>query len=214
MVAVSGNGWRLAPSLVKLVDDADRFAPARSRRSDGSIGDAAHANRPSDHNPADGWVHAVDLTHDPDGGFDSYAVAEQLRQSRDPRIRYVISNGRIFSSSNRPFEWRPYTGANRHDSHVHVSITRLDAARSDISGWPLGHTAPPDFHPVTGDVPMPVIFRDTRDNRIWIWYRSSGRRRHLTSGDQRNIAVLFGAEDKGDLSGDVVDRIFELTEEF
>ena len=48
-----------------------------------------------------GVVSAIDITHDPKGGFDSYAFAEWLRTKKDKRIKYVISNKRIFLRISR-----------------------------------------------------------------------------------------------------------------
>lgn len=133
--------WRVAKGLLKLKAQVDAKFPGRNTASDGSIGDAAHASRSSDHNP---WVHdkhgqpivtAIDITHDPKGGFDSYVFAEQLRQMRDPRIKYVISNRKIFSSVESPWQWRKYSGSNPHDHHVHISIKGLDQFFDDESPW-------------------------------------------------------------------------------
>lgn len=115
--------WRLADALLKLREQVNAAYPKRSKASDGSIGDTAHSARTSDHNPdAHGVVNAIDITHDPASGCDAGKLAEALRRSRDPRIKYVIFGGRIFSSKVEPWVWRPYSGANRHDKHVHVSV--------------------------------------------------------------------------------------------
>ncbi|MQB02542.1 MAG: hypothetical protein GEU78_20460, partial [Actinobacteria bacterium] len=78
--------WRVARSLLTLRDQVDAAAPNRSKRSDGTIGDAAHASRSSDHNPwvkdgATGVVTAIDLTHDPAGGANMHTISEALRTS-------------------------------------------------------------------------------------------------------------------------------------
>src|SRR5689334_16454379 len=98
---------RLAKSLVILIDDVTQKFPGRNTRNDGTIGDVAHQHRVSDHNPSRGIVTALDITHDPAHGFDAGAFAESLRQNRDHRIKYVIFNGRIFSSKQDAWEWRP-----------------------------------------------------------------------------------------------------------
>jgi hypothetical protein len=80
-------------------------------------------------------VTALDLTHDPANGFDSYHFAEVLRTHRDNRTKYVISNKRIFSSypsgDRAAWEWGTYTGKDPHTGHAHVSV--LDAPVSDTS---------------------------------------------------------------------------------
>src|SRR5690349_15589562 len=99
--------WRLATSLgatgtLGLLGEVNAAAPQRSKVSDGGIGDPRHAASVSDHNPCrccGGVVTARDFTHDPRGGFDSYAFAEWLRGrvlAGERRVKYVISNGRIF----------------------------------------------------------------------------------------------------------------------
>src|SRR5262245_33953750 len=49
----TSGAWRVAQCLLTLLGQVDELAPKRSRRCDGTIGDAAHAARTSDHNP---WV--------------------------------------------------------------------------------------------------------------------------------------------------------------
>lgn len=144
MVATQGPGWKLAPSLVALIAEMDAAFPHRDHSSDGSIGDTAHASRESDHNPYDGWVHAVDIDEDLDGNqtdsHDLIPFAERLIAARDPRVRYLIYERRICkfytdSSGHVPYRWYVYTGTNEHLHHMHVSINRTDAARQDRRPW-------------------------------------------------------------------------------
>lgn len=145
MVAVAGRtgdgySWRLAPCLVVLEDEVNARYPNRSTRSDGSIASAAHSrqNPTSDHEAdrGDGYVKALDLTDDPPR-FDPDDLAEQIRLRRDKRIKYVISDRRIFASyqtNHRPaWVWGAYTGSNPHESHVHFSVT--DEGANDTSTW-------------------------------------------------------------------------------
>jgi hypothetical protein len=136
--------WRVGNSLNKLLDQANRHAPNRSKESDGSIGDAAHQAEAcgSQHNSCcvkylGVWiVRARDFTHDPAHGFDSFDFAERLRLSRDPRIRYVISNRRI-TGPNYGWQWHAYSGDDPHTNHAHVSVWD-DAARFDnTADWAL-----------------------------------------------------------------------------
>ena len=152
--------WRAMNSLLVLRDQVNAFAPNRDRDSDGLRASPEHtANNPtSDHEPhpvpgvGTEIVTALDLTHDPAGGFDSYRFAETLRRNRDRRIKYVISNGRMFSSyatSSYPtFTWRAYSGTDQHKGHVHISV--LDAVVSDTrTPWNLdgleGDMTPAEF---------------------------------------------------------------------
>lgn len=134
--------WRVAKSLEVLRDQVNAAYPGRRKENDGTIGDAAHQARTSDHNPwvkdgAVGVVTALDITHDPAHGVDTYAIAETLRRNRDRRIKYVISNRRIFSSQLHAWEWHPYTGANPHDRHVHISVLSDNALYDDRTPWNL-----------------------------------------------------------------------------
>lgn len=135
--------WRLARALETLRSQVNAKWPNRSKSSDGSVGDTSHSARKSDHNPdANGVVHAIDITHDPKGGFDSYAFADMLLRNKDPRISYVISNRRIASGGGgpSPWKWRKYTGSNPHDHHVHISVRADKADNSDpwqLAGLPL-----------------------------------------------------------------------------
>jgi hypothetical protein len=143
--------WRVARALggtssEGLLGEVNASAPKRSKLSDGGIGDTRHAAQKSDHNPCTccAVVCARDFTHDPAGGFDSYAFAEWLRGrvlAGERRVKYVISNGRIFSGhaqSHPAGVWRPYTGKNKHAHHVHVSVHHGAALYDNAApwGWP------------------------------------------------------------------------------
>lgn len=138
--------WRLARSLETLREQINARAPDRDKSSDGAIGDEAHASRSSDHNPwvrdgAMGVVTAIDVTHDPVRGVNAGALAETLRASGDPRIKYIISNRRI-ANSGQP--WRAYSGANPHDKHFHVSVRPEKSRYDSIAPWNLGAEISPD----------------------------------------------------------------------
>lgn len=130
-----------APACSAALAEATRRFPGRSRASDGICASPTHTkqNPGSDHEPhvvaaGRAYATAFDLTDDKAGGCDADAFAETLRIRRDARVKYVICNRRIFSSyatSSRPaWEWGPYTGANPHEKHTHVSI-KPEAVFSD-----------------------------------------------------------------------------------
>ena len=107
--------WREAKSLLKLLEQINQKWPNRSKLSDGQLGDTSHSQRISDHNPnADGVVCALDVTNDPNHGLISRQLAEELINSRDNRIKYIISNRQIASgvSGPAPWKWRQYNGLN------------------------------------------------------------------------------------------------------
>jgi hypothetical protein len=134
--------FRVAKSLLTLRDQVNAMAPGRDTSSDGTIGDEAHRNRKSDHNPNDdGVVTAMDITHDPAHGVDAGELAEMLRASQDRRIKYVISNSRIFSSEKSPWQWRPYSGPNAHTKHVHVSVMGEKSLYDNTQPWSIEKVA-------------------------------------------------------------------------
>lgn len=140
--------YRLAKSLDKLRAQVNEKWPKRSKASDGWIGDTSHAARPSDHNPdSRGIVHAVDLTHDPANGFDSWKFADAILAAQDPRLKYVISNGRIGSgpAGPSPGEWRDYSGSNAHAHHCHISV--VNRGEDVTHAWTVGAVP---VKPVTG----------------------------------------------------------------
>jgi len=111
--------------LREQIDDA---FPDRDRKSDGWIGDAAHSNRKSDHNPdsINGIVRAIDVDKDFDSRPSTGAyLADQIRQcaKKDKRIAYVIYAGKI-SSAKSLWRWRTYSGVNSHHAHIHISFTK------------------------------------------------------------------------------------------
>lgn len=131
---MSQKPWKLHPAIAALRSQINTAWPDRSKASDGTIGDAAHSARASDHNPnEDGLVCAIDITDDPANGCDAGALADALRASRDKRLKYVIFSGRLFSSTFHPWRWRVYTGPNKHTKHVHISVN----ANADASPWQI-----------------------------------------------------------------------------
>lgn len=137
--------WHLARSLTDLRGQVNKRAPSRSKTSDGTIGDPAHSARTSAHNPdASGAVRAWDCTDDPAGGCDAHMLAQMLLHQQDPRLRLVISRGRIGSGPAGPSPglWRRYTGSNPHVKHAHIEVVAGSAGdRSGawtLTGWPAG----------------------------------------------------------------------------
>jgi hypothetical protein len=141
--------WKVAPALEVLRAQIDAAAPRRSKRSDGSIGDAAHASRTSDHNPwlemsGQRWVTARDFTHDVGGGLDCRRLGAALQAARDVRVKYVIWDRRIMSGAGgaRPWTWRPYSGPNPHTQHLHLSVV-ADQRCLLVGPWTLAGISPP-----------------------------------------------------------------------
>lgn len=123
-----------APVCRSALAEATRRWPNRNRASDGICADARHPSSSDHADPdRDGFCEAFDLTHDPAGGCDAHALVRAAVARRDRRIKYAISNGRIWSAARAGEGWRPYSGDNPHTRHAHVSTA--DAYRDDTSPW-------------------------------------------------------------------------------
>lgn len=132
--------WRLARSLDVLRTQINELSPNRSKISDGTKGDDAHARRKSDHNPnARGVVQGMDITDDEKHGVDNVKLANALIASRDRRIKYLIADGQICSGAAgpAPWTWRSYTGSNAHRHHMHISVADDPKLYDDASAWDL-----------------------------------------------------------------------------
>jgi hypothetical protein len=125
-----------------LALQVDTEYPTRSKGTDGTVASKIHdkTSPNSDHRPhpftGSGVVRGIDVTVTPEQGRE---ITEALRLSRDPRIKYVIFDGRSFWSVVRngvpAWEWRPYLGANPHEKHFHLST---NPTRDNDSGpWAL-----------------------------------------------------------------------------
>jgi hypothetical protein len=159
--------WILVPCLVSLRTEVNRLAPRRDRTSDGSIGDAAHQQEASDHNPDDTpgvatpytdadnipEVHAIDVDDDlnrPGWSMDKCLeiIITRHRAGQDDRLQNVIYNRRIWS---RSWGWtaRAYTGASAHTEHAHFSARYTTAQESDTRPWGLLEAEDDDMATIT-----------------------------------------------------------------
>lgn len=131
--------WQVVSSLTTLLLQADKEWPLR-HPSDGTAAGQGHftTSPKSDHTPdIDGDVRAGDIgevTED-----DAFQLAEAIRLSEDPRIKYVIHERRMYSSyptsEYPPYTWRPYSGSNGHWSHVHISVRSFN--QNDNHPWTI-----------------------------------------------------------------------------
>jgi hypothetical protein len=123
-------------ALDRLWRDFSTAFPRRDTSSDGWIGDEAHQDRVSGHNPDDTpgarpeyedadsipEVRAIDVDVDLRGPATMAQVIERILETPADarRLKYVIHAGRIASKSSG-WAWRPYSGSNPHDKHGHFS---------------------------------------------------------------------------------------------
>lgn len=129
-----GQQWVTSDAIRSLGEQVETEWPER-RPQDGTVASKSHTQWPiSDHgvDPNGGIVRAIDIGLPPD-------LAEALRLSRDPRLKYVIHKDQMFSSypahGFAPYTWRPYTKGG-HGSHTHVSM--LTVADNDDEPWEIG----------------------------------------------------------------------------
>jgi hypothetical protein len=117
---------RATPAAIAVLRQATAIAPLRLKASDGLLPSKAHIhqNPNSDHNTG----YAVDLTHDKLGGIDCFLLFQKLQA--DPRVSYLIFQGKIWSKDKG---LRDYTGSNKHNKHLHISIK--DGCGDDTSPW-------------------------------------------------------------------------------
>lgn len=121
--------WYLNRALTNFRNEVNERWPNRDKKSDGTIGDAAHQASKSDHNPdPDGSVDAWDMDVD---GVDVWACINAALQHES--IQYVIYNRKITSRSWGLGIWHDYTGPSPHTEHVHYS-TR-DGYENSTKPW-------------------------------------------------------------------------------
>lgn len=145
--------WNNVPMLTKgmknLGNQFNSAFPGRDGASDGAIGDYAHTQEDSGHNPDDTSQHNAEWDGDADNVKDVRAidvdsdlrtpgvtmqdVIDHLRAlpGLSSVLRYMIFNRKIYSASNG---WVPqtYSGASAHTEHAHFSGAYTEA--SDQNG--------------------------------------------------------------------------------
>ena len=120
---------KATPAAIAVLRQATAICPSRKKASDGLLPSAAHINQNpnSDHNTG----FAVDLTHDKLGGIDCVNLFQELKA--DKRVKYLIFQGKIWSSDRASEGDREYTGSNKHNKHLHISIK--EGCGDDTSPW-------------------------------------------------------------------------------
>ncbi len=140
---------RLVAGGVTLRNQVNKRWPKRDKRSDGWIGDKAHAGRQSDHNPdARGLVHALDIDADLDPKDPGAAqrLANQIvayAASGIPgsnRIKYVVFNNFLASGTYANSMWTWRKGNWGHEHHIHVSFSTKGENNAQTFPLPILNT--------------------------------------------------------------------------
>lgn len=128
--------WYLAPSLEVLRKEVNTRWPNRDKTSDGTIGDEAHQNTSSDHNPNS--RESVDAWDMDKGNATSNPNVDEVIAAfmKHPSAHYVIWNRKI-ADKDTGWKWNSYTGSNPHTEHVHFSIRQSASAEQDTRPWGL-----------------------------------------------------------------------------
>ena len=150
--------WVLIPCLKQLMAEFNAIAPGRDHASDGTIGDAAHQQEVSDHNPDEtgsvpvhdadhiNEVHAIDVDDDlreSDLTMEKvvqFILSRCRKSNSDPnneaRLRYIIYNRRIWDYRSNWVQ-KAYTGPSPHTEHAHFSADYDSKLEADTSSWHL-----------------------------------------------------------------------------
>jgi hypothetical protein len=143
----------LIPAAVSLRTAFNALAPGRDKASDGWIGDTAHQQEVSDHNPDEtgsvpihdadrtNEVHAIDVDNDlRESDLTMEKVVQFLlgrcRSGAERRLRYIIWNRRIWSASSGWVQ-QTYAGASPHTEHAHFSFSYDTALEASTVSWHL-----------------------------------------------------------------------------
>jgi hypothetical protein len=120
-------------------------------------------------------------------------LADALVESRDPRIMYLIYEGRscwsIPHNGYPAWQWQPYTGASPHSGHLHLSTKRTSSADQDTRPWRITmtyhqHNPEPadlprgwadgdweEYAEATGTLPESRTWDFYREDLSWFWKR-------------------------------------------
>lgn len=150
--------WQLIPCLRRLFMDFNAAAPGRDKASDGSIGDTAHQQETSDHNPDEtgsvpihdadlvNEVHAIDVDDDlRTPGLTMEMCVQHIlgrcRSGAEKRLRYIIYSRRIWDYRSGWVQ-KAYTGPSPHTEHAHFSASYDTAHEANTASWDLEELNP------------------------------------------------------------------------
>lgn len=139
---------RLVKGGVRLRDQINARFPGRDKSSDGWIGDAAHSQRASFHNPdSRGWVRALDIDENMGKagvwrrGRSARKLADQLQAYAasglpgSDRVLHIVYENQVSSGTYRSSWWKFRGSGYAHTQHIHVSFTK--SAEQNGKVWPL-----------------------------------------------------------------------------
>ncbi len=144
------SAWEPTKGLTNLRNQVNVRFPHRDKTSDGSIGNAAHEAETSGHNPDDtpgsrpAWdgdpdkdpeVRAWDMDSDlGEPGTDAQDVVDHILKLPNLAsvIRYIIYN-HYWWHERDGWTKQPYTGASKHEEHIHFEGAWSQAADNNTS---------------------------------------------------------------------------------
>lgn len=139
----------LIACLDELRSEFNHLNPSRDKGSDGWIGDKAHQDEVSDHNPdSQGRVLAIDIDSTgpwPDS-FDDYVmwIVNRCRNGEETRIEYIIRNRKIYERHNE-FAARDYDENDPHTGHAHFSARHDHTGQNSRVTWGLDQVDMPNL---------------------------------------------------------------------
>lgn len=123
------SAWRLNKFLTTYREAVNQKYPRRTKLSDGTIGNQAHAVTASEHNPdADGSVDAWDLDVNLFGSSTPTGTSTEIIEmtkvlvefQRQPQAQLWIFRRQIANRDIDNWRVRPYPGPSPHDHHAHL----------------------------------------------------------------------------------------------
>lgn len=147
------SAWIVIPCLKQLDRELWQLAPNRDMGASGTVGDLAHQERTSDHNPDEtgavpvrdadkvNEVHALDADVDlRQPGLTMEMIVQHVlarcRSGAEKRLTYIIYNRRIWSASSG-WAQKAYGGSDPHVNHAHFSASYNTQLEASTASWHL-----------------------------------------------------------------------------